>query len=709
MGRTGANSSSLTNDANIPIAIQRALRALEAQVTRLTSEVSTLQGQLSNKLGTSDLKAASKTIRDELQANGSAPLSVTRLPGMQAGDLTEAKSDVLKIAGGEGAVFGTGTSIEVTKATAAQDGYLTKEDWASFNGKEGALAYTPLNPANNLNDVADVPTARTNLGLGTAATHAATDFDTAGAATAAQSASLQKSANLSDLSNAATARGNLGLGSAATQPTSAFDASGAAAAAVSAIPTANGTTTGLLSGADWTTFSNKQSSLGFTPLNPANNLSELTNAGTARANLGLGTSATHAATDFQTALGFTPLNPANNLSEVANAATARTNLGLGSAATQSTSAFDASGAATAAVAAIPNASGTLTGLLTSADWTTFNGKQAALGYTPLNAASNLSDLNNAGTARTNLGLGTAATQATTAFDAAGAAATAQAASLQKTSNLSDLANAGTARTNLGLGTAATQATANLTEATSAVLTITGGTNAVVGAGASIEVKQAGTSQAGYLSAADWNIFNGKQAALGYTPLNPANNLSDVTAATARTNLAVPGLATNNTFTASQTISTTGSITLGITGNLNTGFGGWATQADGTPVLNGRTYGSTTATALGGITLTNWSVIYHNLGSGLLIETANGTPLVFGTNNAERARFVSAGRLLIGTLTDNAADLLQVNGVVNAASGFKVGASSGVSGTVSLAKLTSGGTNGSLTVTNGIITAIVNPT
>jgi hypothetical protein len=34
---------------------------------------------------------------------------------------------------------------------------------------------------------------------------------------------------------------------------------------------------------------------------------------------------------------------------------------------------------------------------------------------------------------------------------------------------------------------------------------------------------------------------------------------------------------------------------------------------------------------------------------------------------------------------------------------------GVSGTVTLAKLTGGGMNGSLTVQNGLITAIVNPT
>jgi hypothetical protein len=57
---------------------------------------------------------------------------------------------------------------------------------------------------------------------------------------------------------------------------------------------------------------------------------------------------------------------------------------------------------------------------------------------------------------------------------------------------------------------------NLTEATSSVLTITGGTGAVLGAGTSIQVKQASSSVSGFLSSTDWNTFNGKANALSGT-------------------------------------------------------------------------------------------------------------------------------------------------------------------------------------------------
>lgn len=57
---------------------------------------------------------------------------------------------------------------------------------------------------------------------------------------------------------------------------------------------------------------------------------------------------------------------------------------------------------------LPPATSSAAGFLSSADWTTFNSKQTALGFTPLNSANNLSDLLSLVTARANLGLGTAA-------------------------------------------------------------------------------------------------------------------------------------------------------------------------------------------------------------------------------------------------------------------------------------------------------------
>lgn len=75
-----------------------------------------------------------------------------------------------------------------------------------------AAAAAALQAANNLSDLASAITARSNLGLGTAATQAATAFS-------------QVANNLSDLANAGTARGNLGLGSAAVASTSDFASS----------------------------------------------------------------------------------------------------------------------------------------------------------------------------------------------------------------------------------------------------------------------------------------------------------------------------------------------------------------------------------------------------------------------------------------------------------------------------------------------------
>ncbi len=77
--------------------------------------------------------------------------------------------------------------------------------------------------------------------------------------------------------------------------------------------------------AAWLAAGAAAGNLGFTPLSPANNLSDLGSASAARGNLGLGSAATQTSSAF--------LQPANNLSDLASASSARTALGLAALAT----------------------------------------------------------------------------------------------------------------------------------------------------------------------------------------------------------------------------------------------------------------------------------------------------------------------------------------------------------------------------------------
>ena len=192
-------------------------------------------------------------------------------------------------------------------------------------------------------------------------------------------------------------------------------------------------------------------------------------------------SATAAASSASTAAGHASNSAlkANNLSDLASASTARGNLGL----TIGThvQAYDADLSAIGALAktdsnfivgngstwVLENASTARTslGLGTAAVTATGAYATAAQGTKADNAAakaSNLSDLASASTARTNLGLGTAATTAASAYATAAQGTTADnalAASAVSTfgGTLIDDANAGAARTTLGLGDVATTA------------------------------------------------------------------------------------------------------------------------------------------------------------------------------------------------------------------------------------------------------------
>jgi hypothetical protein len=73
----------------------------------------------------------------------------------------------------------------------------------------------------------------------------------------------------------------------------------------------------------------------------------------------------------------------------------------------------------------------------------------------------------------------------------------------------------------------------------------------------------------------------------------------------------------------------------------------------------RQYGNTASGSLFGFSVAKTSVILQNDANALLIGNLKSTPLIFGTNNIERARITSAGRLLLGTTTENNSALLNI--------------------------------------------------
>lgn len=166
---------------------------------------------------------------------------------------------------------------------------------------------------------------------------------------------------------------------------------------------------------------------------------------------------------------------------------------------------------------IPAANANNNGHLTATDWNTFNNKQNVL---PAANATNNGYLSNVDWATFNNAVQPSRTISTTAPLAGGG-------DLSSNRTLSippaDTSNNGYLSNNdwnifnnkqnaLTIG--------SLTELTSSVLTIGSGTGSVIGSGTTITVKRADANNSGYLSNADWIIFNGKQDTL---PQADANN------------------------------------------------------------------------------------------------------------------------------------------------------------------------------------------
>lgn len=98
----------------------------------------------------------------------------------------------------------------------------------------------------------------------------------------------------------------------------------------------------------------------------------------------------------------------------------------------------------------------------------------------------------------------------------------------------------------------------------------------------ISIAQATTSTSGYLSSADWNTFNGKQAALGFTPYN-ATNPNNYISGLAGSALTGTSLATTIVSSNLTSVGTLGALT--VSGNI-TNRGGRVTVVNPTTPLDG---------------------------------------------------------------------------------------------------------------------------
>jgi hypothetical protein len=156
----------------------------------------------------------------------------------------------------------------------------------------------------------------------------------------------------------------------------------------------------------------------------------------------------------------------------------------------------------------------------------------------------------------------------------------------------------------------------------------------------ISISQASNTVNGYLSSADWSTFNGKQAALGFTPYDSTNpsgytsNLGTVTS--------VSGIGTVSGLTLTGSVTSSGSLTLGgtlavdyssLTGTVPTWNQNTTGTAAGLSTTLAISSGGTGATTLAGAKIPVWDAANTFTGTQTFSGTSN-TLAVILTNAAE---------------------------------------------------------------------------
>lgn len=204
---------------------------------------------------------------------------------------------------------------------------------------------------------------------------------------------------------------------------------------------------------------------------------------------------------------------------------------------------------------------------------------------------------------------------------------------------------------------------NLTEATSAVLTITGGTNAVIGTGTTIQVAQSGASTSGFLSSTDWNTFNGKQNAITLTTTGSTGAATLIGAT-----LNIPNYA--DQFVG--TVTSVAALTLGTTG---TDLSSTVINGTTTPVITLQVP-TASATNRGALSSADWTTFNSKQAAITLTTTGNTGAATFISNTLNIPNYVDQ---FVGTVTS-----------VNLTAGTRIEVAGG--------PIT---TSGSITVTHGV--------
>jgi len=205
-------------------------------------------------------------------------------------------------------------TLGITKADATHDGYLSQGDWGTFNGKQNALTFGSISTS----------TTGVTVGSGSNSTvgpNVTVDVQTA----SALQPGLLSAADWSTFNGKEPAQTKGSISTSTTGVTIGSGSNSTVGPNVTVdIATASGTTTGLLTSGDWTTFSNgaskwtlngsdiyRSSNVGIGITNPAHALSVV---GTT--NLNGDTTATQITTTGNVGIGIT--NPVHPLSVVGN-------------------------------------------------------------------------------------------------------------------------------------------------------------------------------------------------------------------------------------------------------------------------------------------------------------------------------------------------------------------------------------------------------